>query len=368
MAKATRSQATSKLDMALNPSALVPTLANAARLTPVPYLQNAAALALGIVDEIRGAKSNKTSFQQLAHDACALVYIILCRDQKKVADIETVKSTYLSHTQGLANTMHEIYRYTKSQSSRNKLIRMIQYKADTARIQGYRDRLKELLDVFTRSSRMSLQEALAAFNEEAIRRQQDRLQGERNKAAQEQEWNARKRSDLSASRNPFRQRNPFLDTPCSSTSSAPSSHPMSPFPLQFAPYGLDPSLSGHQSLPDLPSTAGLQYLKRDPQYIHPSSPSSPASHTSFLGDHNSYFNSVVNKNLGNTTSHAVTNSHNDSSVRRKHVWRERTMSEAPLLHSPSPDFYVPVFRMDTHSRDSEDSLRTGLFVQGTGAP
>ncbi|GLB43798.1 hypothetical protein LshimejAT787_1403100 [Lyophyllum shimeji] len=165
MAKAKRSQ--TKIGIALDTSELIlTTLANAARLTPVPYLQNAAGVALNIVNIIQGVQSNKSAFLRLANDACALVYIILCRDKEKVPGVAAVTPAYLDHARELADTLHEIYNYTKLQSSRNKLIRMIQYKSDAATIQEYRDRLKQSLDIFTLKSTMSIQDTLAAIKEQ----------------------------------------------------------------------------------------------------------------------------------------------------------------------------------------------------------
>ncbi|KAF8059475.1 hypothetical protein FPV67DRAFT_443378 [Lyophyllum atratum] len=160
----------SRLAIALDSSELVlSTLADAARLTPVPYLQEAAGVALGIINMIQGVKSNKSSFHRLGNDACALVYIILCREDKAAVGVVTVTPAYLDHARDLAETLHEIYNYTKRQASRNRLLRMLQYKSDAGTVQEYRDRLKHSLDLFSVKSSLSIQDALASIQEQLTR-------------------------------------------------------------------------------------------------------------------------------------------------------------------------------------------------------
>ncbi|KAG6916692.1 hypothetical protein DXG01_005759 [Tephrocybe rancida] len=137
------------------------TLADAAKLTPVPYLQEASGAALGIVKIIQGVRSNKDAFQRLASDACALVYIVLCSEGRGNEGMATVSPTYLQHARELAETVRDIYVFAEAQASRNIALRIIQYKSDTGTIQEYRDRLRQSLDVFNLESNIAIQETLA---------------------------------------------------------------------------------------------------------------------------------------------------------------------------------------------------------------
>ncbi|KAG6907612.1 hypothetical protein DXG01_008189 [Tephrocybe rancida] len=83
-------------------SVILSTLSNAAKLTPVPFLQNAADVALNIIQMVQDVKSNKDAFRQLADDACALVYIVLCSNDRARDDRAAVTPAYLQHTRELA--------------------------------------------------------------------------------------------------------------------------------------------------------------------------------------------------------------------------------------------------------------------------
>ncbi|KAG6917184.1 hypothetical protein DXG01_003527 [Tephrocybe rancida] len=119
-------------DLALDMSDLVlSTLANAAQLTPVPYLQNAANLALSIFNTIQGMRQNKSAFRRLGNDA----------------------------------TLHEIERYTMEQASKHIVFRFIQSKSDAGAIQEYRERLTQSLAVFNVKSSLSMQDSLGLIHQ-----------------------------------------------------------------------------------------------------------------------------------------------------------------------------------------------------------
>jgi hypothetical protein len=117
----------STTNLALDTTDLVLTgVRDAARLAPIPYLKDAAGLALGIVNLIQvsslclgryhgvvlestddgqcsqDVRGNKGAFQRLASDACGLVYAILCRHT--TAD----RSTATDVTKDLLDNLQEL--------------------------------------------------------------------------------------------------------------------------------------------------------------------------------------------------------------------------------------------------------------------
>ncbi|KAF9077992.1 hypothetical protein BDP27DRAFT_1198173, partial [Rhodocollybia butyracea] len=55
---------------------ILATLQDAASLAPVPYLGEAAGLAIGIWNAVQATKNTKSSFLSLGEDACSLVYTV----------------------------------------------------------------------------------------------------------------------------------------------------------------------------------------------------------------------------------------------------------------------------------------------------
>ncbi|GLB44683.1 hypothetical protein LshimejAT787_1800200 [Lyophyllum shimeji] len=348
----TKSKSSSKFPgIVLDSSDLVlSTLADAARFTPVPYLHDAAGVALGIVNIIQGVQSNKQGFKQLANDACALVYIILCRDNKEFPGIATVTPTYLDQAKELAETLHEIYKFAKKQVERNKIIRMLQYKSDAGTIQEYCDRLKHSLDIFNVKSTLSIQDILASMQKELAHvaeqttslhqaeewRQnlpqndaQDSNAGTFASGVDAQVEGTRTDADAQGSRVPenpttsqpgaFRQQENHASGSLSSPPSPPG-YPSTLPGLQFTLPGLNATLSGPQPLPGLYSMPDLRSPSPSTQYTRPGLrfDHTGPSYTSIGGDQNAYSNSIVNTNSGNTTTTITTNSNNDNSVRRYH--------------------------------------------------
>ncbi|KAG5729405.1 hypothetical protein E4T56_gene2363, partial [Termitomyces sp. T112] len=156
---------------------VVSTLLNVAQLTPVPYLQNAAGLALSLLDIIQSVKSNQDAFRQLGEDACQLLYFILRNDSRAAQTIATLPSAFLKDTKELYETLKDIYNSAKARTSRNKVFRVIQYKSDSTMIQQYRDRLKHSLDVFHFKSIVSMHHSLASIQGQlaGIAAQTDRI-------------------------------------------------------------------------------------------------------------------------------------------------------------------------------------------------
>jgi len=77
------------------------TLRDAARISTIPYLSAAAALALGILDIIQGTQDNKDAFQRLADDACGLVYAAILYTKKAKDNATGISEDLLDHLREL---------------------------------------------------------------------------------------------------------------------------------------------------------------------------------------------------------------------------------------------------------------------------
>lgn len=136
------------------------TLKDAARLAPVPYLQEAANVAIGILDAIQGVRDNKDAFRRLADDACGLVYAaILCTNANSGTGM--ISRSLLDNLRELAETLIKIERIAKKKSSRNKITAFITNRSDRTTIQEYRETLRQSLDQFGLKSTITIQENIA---------------------------------------------------------------------------------------------------------------------------------------------------------------------------------------------------------------
>jgi len=64
-------------------------------------------------------------------------------------DVGGTKSrTHLDHLKELVVVLSEIEKFAENEASRNKVIRIIKYKADLDTIQEYREKLRQSLDIF----------------------------------------------------------------------------------------------------------------------------------------------------------------------------------------------------------------------------
>ncbi|EDR07261.1 uncharacterized protein LACBIDRAFT_328103 [Laccaria bicolor S238N-H82] len=137
------------------------TLNNAASMAPVPYLQQAAGLALGILNIVQGAKDNRDAFHKLAADTCELVYVVLCmyEEATKKGDDRGPSRKLVDDLQGLLGTISSIERFLRKEVSRGALFRLVRSKADLGKIQEYRDTLRRSLDLFGLQSNVAIREA-----------------------------------------------------------------------------------------------------------------------------------------------------------------------------------------------------------------
>ncbi|GLB44713.1 hypothetical protein LshimejAT787_1800500 [Lyophyllum shimeji] len=254
------------------------TLRDAARLAPIPYLQQSATLALGIVQITQGVRNNKTAFSRLASDACELVYAILCTTPLEKGG--TLSRAYLDHLQDLVKTLAEIERFATKETSRNTIIRIIKHKADLDTIKEYREKLRHSLDVFGLKSSISTHDNLCRIEEMML------------------EMRDVKRGDLRREGLVQGEAETWAGEPAGST----AAHQGQQVGRGFPQYGLPPLSSQNPFFP--------------PQNPFPPLQAMHGHYLSRGGVQNTYSGSVFNTgNSGNTTTTIVSDSNNDNSVR-----------------------------------------------------
>ncbi|TFK35759.1 hypothetical protein BDQ12DRAFT_668382 [Crucibulum laeve] len=266
---------------------LLTTLQDAARLSPVPGLSDAASLALGILKMVETAQGNSEAFKKLAKDACGLVYTVVCSVQEMQYKKETIDKSLFDNTDELVKNLHSIQKFAEKEGRRGKLMRLLRYQSDMGKIQGYREMLRHSLDIFGLQSNISMRDSVARMMEQQERiiadMQRRRQEEERAQAPKEQERQTdTSKSSSGSSAGPENSRS-------STSSSAPSS-------------------IATPALPKLRTAFGNIQLH---------SPTGASTFTSIAGDNidNNNSSTVTNTNSGNTTSTTITGAYNDSSYR-----------------------------------------------------
>ncbi|EEB93121.1 hypothetical protein MPER_08269 [Moniliophthora perniciosa FA553] len=171
-----------RLSMAVDISMTVlATLKEASLSAPVPYVGIACALALEIAVAAQGAKDNKDAFQRLASDTCSLVVQIkaVCDDLSPAKEKWKQEKGGMdgmdqkgSHDQCHAmpmlapnaakhlKTLTEIRDFAKHRSTRGYWKRFFAGKSDLGKIQEFRERVWQALDVFGIQSHITVRETM----------------------------------------------------------------------------------------------------------------------------------------------------------------------------------------------------------------
>ncbi|KAJ6497571.1 hypothetical protein C8R45DRAFT_983452 [Mycena sanguinolenta] len=136
------------------------TLTTAAQFAPVPFLQEASFLALAILTSVRGAKDNKEGFKQLANDACDLVSAIVCVYNDMEKEGLKPSSGLKKHVEDLISLLKTINQFAQRHVQKGTFQRMVGLQRDNGRIQQYRSRLRQALDVFGLQSSITIHEAV----------------------------------------------------------------------------------------------------------------------------------------------------------------------------------------------------------------
>ncbi|KAF7423019.1 hypothetical protein PC9H_011183 [Pleurotus ostreatus] len=144
------------------------TLEQAAAFAPVPYLQQAAGLAIGLVDMVQSTSDNKAAFTSLATDACGLVYTAtnVWKDRDENRDGTKIPQDLVNHLEEVLRTMEDIMHFAEMRAARGFLARFLSHKADADGIRGYRVRLKDALDRFGMQSHITVRDAVARIQDQ----------------------------------------------------------------------------------------------------------------------------------------------------------------------------------------------------------
>ncbi|ESK93265.1 hypothetical protein Moror_14569 [Moniliophthora roreri MCA 2997] len=197
------------------------TLKDASMSGPIPSIGIACALALEILKAAQAAKDNKDAFKRLAKDSCSMVLQIkmVCEDLSAADDMgdsiierrERLSLMLLKHLEGLEETLTEIRDFAKRRASRGFWKRYCSNKSDLGRIQEYRERVRQALDVFGIQSHIIVRETMVRMAS-----QQQSLQEEL------RSWGSLERADtseLTMSSVSEETNNPFTSSITSTSSS-----------------------------------------------------------------------------------------------------------------------------------------------------
>ncbi|KAJ7188760.1 hypothetical protein C8R46DRAFT_1055701 [Mycena filopes] len=136
------------------------TLTTAASFAPLPFLQEASILALAILSTVRGAKDNKESFKALANDACELVSAIICVYNDMEKDGLKPSENLKQRVDDLVNLLQSINLWSQRHVAKSMVSRIIGLTTENNKIQQYRARLRQALDVFGLQSSITIHETV----------------------------------------------------------------------------------------------------------------------------------------------------------------------------------------------------------------
>ncbi|KAJ7030018.1 hypothetical protein C8F04DRAFT_1115048, partial [Mycena alexandri] len=136
------------------------TLTTAAQFAPLPFLQQASILALAILTTVRGAKDNKESFKALANDACELVSAIICVYNDMEKDGLKPSLNLKQRVDELVSLLQHINQWSQKHVAKSMMARIVALTSDNNKIQQYRSKLRQALDVFGLQSSITIHETV----------------------------------------------------------------------------------------------------------------------------------------------------------------------------------------------------------------
>ncbi|KAF9495929.1 hypothetical protein BDN71DRAFT_807031 [Pleurotus eryngii] len=145
---------------------VISTLEQAALFAPVPYLQQAAGMAITLVDMVQTTSDNKSAFKALAADACGLVYTATNVWKDRGKDGNKIPQDLENHLRELLKEMRDTMDFAKARAARGYLARVVSYKSDAGRILSHRLRLKDALDRFGMQSHITIRDAVARIQDQ----------------------------------------------------------------------------------------------------------------------------------------------------------------------------------------------------------
>ncbi|KAL0567400.1 hypothetical protein V5O48_014592 [Marasmius crinis-equi] len=196
-----------------------------------PYVGLVSALALEILTSAQGAVDNKYAFKGLVVDICSLVYQIdaVCKDLNPENDPEKLSPLLRTHLEGLEKTLTEIKDFAKKRGDRRFWRHYISSKSDLDRIQEFKQRVKQALDVFALQSHIIVRESVARI---ATRQEfmHEELRGQRRDSAppivtQSPHQCRLTPEALTHSPTVLQDNNPFRSAPSTPSHSQPADNP-----------------------------------------------------------------------------------------------------------------------------------------------
>ncbi|KAJ3890863.1 hypothetical protein GG344DRAFT_77463 [Lentinula edodes] len=175
-------------------------LRDAAALAPIPYLGEAASLAIDIWDAVQSTRDTKASLKSLGSDAISLVYAVMAtcdevlkrhrqqefaksavedtqklekensqvdeevnkdRDPSKpeqMKEEEKINPELRHNLERLCSTLTDIDAFARHVASRNTIIRFLTVRSDTGKVTEFQNKMKMALDLFTLQSNITLRQ------------------------------------------------------------------------------------------------------------------------------------------------------------------------------------------------------------------
>ncbi|KAF8348425.1 hypothetical protein F5887DRAFT_859091, partial [Amanita rubescens] len=144
------------VDTSLDVSSIMfTTLRDVSKITPIPLLWAAAAMAVDIVDAVQKARRNKRGFKKLAEDSCELVYVVILAHKDDAPD------DLIKNLQQLVDTLTSIKRFAERGALRNYFQAFFHSGVDADKIREYREKLQQSMRVFGLQSDIILRETVA---------------------------------------------------------------------------------------------------------------------------------------------------------------------------------------------------------------
>jgi len=156
------------VDVSLDVTSIVlTTLRDASNIPPVPFLSDAAGIAVNIAGVVQKARSNKGGFKRLGEESCELVYVIV-RANQDVLSVEEVPGNLTENLQHLVNALTSAQKFAQKGASRNFFKAMLCSNADSGRIKDHREKLKQFMRVFGLQPDISLHETVAKLASQQV--------------------------------------------------------------------------------------------------------------------------------------------------------------------------------------------------------
>ncbi|KIK00916.1 hypothetical protein K443DRAFT_678841 [Laccaria amethystina LaAM-08-1] len=277
---------TSKTDTMLAVSdTIVSMLKDVVTLSGLPFIQEAASVALTILEILQNVRNNKGDFGRLANDACEITYAaaLMCNEYEKKH--QPISETTKEDLKELVRKLKNIEQYAYESIQRKWYWKLANNKSDQGKIAAYRQDLNSSVALFGFQSHLTIREAVAKLEQ-----QSEKIEQQQMKILQELKDQEVRRSE-----------------------EARATIPLGKEEAPKARRGVTGG-SGSRTVSPLRINQGVWGF-RHPDFVE--SPTSQISFTSIAGNKSETNNSttITNTNSGNNRTMTISESNNDNSVR-----------------------------------------------------